>query len=467
MESPAVGTSVRPIEEACYWLATRRHEPQPRLEGDARADVAIIGAGYTGVWTALFLKEIDPGADIVVVEQGVAAYGASGRNAGMLAETIDHSHQLAIRHFGLEEARFLAHLGRENIEEMFAFLSQRGIDCELERTGRLLVALTAGQIEDCRHTVEAAERLGVADYRILSASEVRSELDSPLYLGGVMVPSGGILNPAGLVDGLLRAAVSEGVRVFEQSRVTRIDQTRAGVVLKTDAGALIARKAILAMSAYTHHLIPGVLRRFIPLYDYILVSEPLATRQLASIGWQRRQAVTDGRTFFNYYRLTSHNRIVWGTSEATYFRPNRVDPTCDHSDPHYASLRASFKRHFPSLAEIEFPYAWGGPICSTTRMTPFFGSAGSGRILYALGFTGHGIGSTRLAGRILAHLALERSHPLLDLTIVRRKPFPYPPEPLRGIAVSAVTAALRRVDAGHNPSLLLRILDMAGIGFSS
>ncbi|MBI2838957.1 MAG: FAD-dependent oxidoreductase [Acidobacteria bacterium] len=467
MDRAAAQEPVRPIEEACYWLATRRHRPQPRLEGDARADIAIVGAGYTGLWTALFLKELDPGADIAVIEQGVAAYGASGRNAGMLAETIDHTHQLAIRHFGLEEARLLAHLGRENIEEMFSFMSHRGIDCELEQTGRLLVALTEGQVEDCRHTVEAAERLGVTDYRILSACEARSELDSPLYLGGVMVPSGGILNPAALVDGLLRAAVSEGVRVFERSRVTRIDQTRDGLVLRTGVGALRARKTILAMSAYTHHLLPGVLRRFIPLYDYILVSEPLTAGQLASIGWQHRQGVTDGRTFFNYYRLTSDNRLVWGTSEATYFGPNRVDEGCDHSEPHYASLRDSFKRHFPALAEIPFPYAWGGPICSTTRMTPFFGSANRGRILYVLGFTGHGIGSTRLAGKILAHLALEKMHPLLDLSIVRRKPFPYPPEPFRSMAVNAVTAALRRVDAGHNPSLLLRILDAAGIGFSS
>ncbi|MBI1951869.1 MAG: FAD-dependent oxidoreductase, partial [Acidobacteria bacterium] len=126
-----------------------------------------------------------------------------------------------------------------------------------------------------------------------------------------------------------------------------------------------------------------------------------------------------------------------------------------------------FRRHFPALGDLEFPYAWGGPICSTTRFTPFFGSAEGGRILYGLGYTGHGLGNTHLAGQILAHLALLRPSPLLELALVRRKPFPYPPEPLRGLAIRAVTRALRRVDAGGRPGLLLRCLDAMGIGLSS
>ena len=181
----------------------------------------------------------------------------------------------------------------------------------------------------------------------------------------------------------------------------------AGVLLETRGGGVRARRAVLATSAYTHQLLPRVLHRFIPLYDYILVSEPLTVDQRAVIGWRGRQGVTDGRNFFNYYRLTSDDRILWGTSEAAYFRGNRVDPECDHSPAHYAALRVSFQRHFPALAPVEFPYAWGGPICSTTRLTPFFGSAMGGRVHYGLGYTGHGLGTTRIAGRILAHLALD------------------------------------------------------------
>jgi glycine/D-amino acid oxidase-like deaminating enzyme len=197
------------------------------------------------------------------------------------------------------------------------------------------------------------------------------------------------------------------------------------------------------------------------------VSDPLTPGQRALIGWRGREGVTDGRSFFNYYRLTTDGRILWGTSEAAYYRGNRVDRSCDHSPPHYAALRASFRHHFPALDSLDFPYAWGGPICSTTRLTPFFGRALNGRVSYGLGYTGHGLGTTRIAGRILAHLALGRPSDLLDLAMVRRKPFPYPPEPFRSWAVAGVTRALRRVDNGKRPSALLRLLDRLGIGFSS
>ena len=158
---------------------------------------------------------------------------------------------------------------------------------------------------------------------------------------------------------------------------------------------------MLATNAYTHHLFPSLLKRFLPLYDYVLVSEPLTAAQREAIGWRNRRAVVDSRTFFNYYRLTDDGRILFGTSEAAYYPGNRVGTACDHSPAHYASLRESVRRHFAALADLAFPFAWGGPIASTTRLTPFFGLL-SGRVAYGLGYTGHGIGSTRLAGKILA-----------------------------------------------------------------
>jgi glycine/D-amino acid oxidase-like deaminating enzyme len=281
------------------------------------------------------------------------------------------------------------------------------------------------------------------------------------------VSGGGILDPVKLVDGLRVEAQRIGVRVYEHTRVHALKSSGGAAQLDSQNGTLRARKIVLATSAYTHHLLPSVTHRFIPLYDYVLVSEPLSEKQRARIGWSRRQGVTDARAFFNYYRLTPDNRILWGTSEATYYRGNRVDQSCDHSPTHYAALRASFRRHFPALGELAFPYAWGGAICATTRLTPFFGTALDGRVVYGLGFTGHGLGSTRLAGRILAHLALNRPSDLLDLALVRRQPFPYPPEPVRSWAVAAVTRALRRVDKGGRPGLFLRVLSRMGIGFSS
>jgi glycine/D-amino acid oxidase-like deaminating enzyme len=457
----------RSIEQACYWLARRPGRAVTALPAAREADVAIVGAGLTGLWTALFLKELDASLEVVVVEQGVAAYGGSGRNAGMLSETLDHSHALAIEHFGDDEARRLARLSEANLAELTRFLAERGIDCDYEPTGRLLVALTPAQLADCRRIVDTAEALGVRTYRLLDKDAVRSAVHSPLYLGGVQVSAGGILDPVKLVDGLRREAERAGVTVYERSHVMGLERVADRVRLRAARGRVDARRIVLATSAYTHLLLPPVARRMIPLYDYILVSEPLTAAQRDAIGWHERQGVTDGRTFFNYYRLTRDDRILWGTSEAAYYSGNRVAPACDHSPAHYESLRLSFRRHFPALAGLEWAYAWGGAICATTRLTPFFGRALEGRVLYGLGFTGNGLGATRIAGRILAHLALERSSELLDLALVRRPPLPYPPEPLRTWAVRSVTRALRRVDAGAEPGVLLRLLERLGVGFSS
>jgi len=458
---------MQPIEQACFWLARRAPRGHRPLEGDREADVAVIGAGLTGLWTALFLKELEPGLEVAVIEQGLAAYGASGRNAGMLSETVDHGHGLAIQHFGEAEARQLAALGEANVAEMTAFLAGRGIRCDYEPTGRLMVALTTAHVEEAKRTVETARRLGLDSFRLLDRSQVQAEVHSPLYLGGVAVAGGGILDPVKLVDGLRAEAERLGIRVYERSRATAIETAGAAARVRTEAGTVTARRLVLATSAYTHHLLPAITHRFIPLYDYILVSDPLTPAQRDAIGWRRRQGITDGRTFFNYYRLTDDDRILWGTSEAAYYAGNRVDPSCDHSPAHYAALRASFGRHFPALTGLGFPYAWGGPICSTTRMTPFFGRALGGRACYGLGYTGHGLGTTRLAGRILAHMALDRPSELLELCLVRKRPLPYPPEPLRSWSVAAVTRALRRVDEGRPPGLMLRVLERMGIGFSS
>ena len=456
-----------PIEQACYWLAGRATRATVVLDGVEKAEVVVVGAGLTGMWTALFLKALEPSTEVAVVEQGVAAYGASGRNAGMLSETVDHSHGLAIQHFGPDEARRMAALGEKNVAEMLAFIADRSIACDFEPTGRLMVALTPAQLEEARRTVATARSLDITTFRELDRDAVRAEVNSPLYLGGVWVTGGGILDPVKLVDGLRGEAERLGVRVYERSPVRSLETVGSGVRVRTQHGHIDARRAVLATSAYTHHLVPRVARRFIPLYDYILVSDPLTASQREAIGWRRRQGVSDGRTFFNYYRLTADDRILWGTSEAAYYTGNRVDPSCDHSPEHYAALRASFRRHFPAVSGLEFPYAWGGAICSTTRLTPFFGQALRGRVVYGLGYTGHGLGTTRIAGRILAHLALDRPGELLDLALVTRKPFPYPPEPFRSWAVGMVTRGLRRVDQGKRPNLLLRGLDRLGIGFSS
>ncbi len=361
----------------------------------------------------------------------------------------------------------LARLGRENLQELLAFVEGRAIACDLERTGQLHVALNTRQRDDLAESLEVARRLGMEHYRMLSQDEVQAQIRSPRYGGALFDPTAVILDPVKLVRGLAREALRAGVRIFERTRVNEVGALGVEVRLRTMHGEVRARRVILATSAYSHQLLPRLRFRFLPLFDYVLVSEPLRPSQRAALGWSGRQAVTDGRAFFNYYRLTSDDRVLWGTSEAAYYSGNRVNEACDHSERHYEELRRSFAWHFPEVGDLAFPCAWGGAICATTRFTPFFGSALGGRVHYGLGYTGHGLGTTHLAGKLLAHLALDRKSPLESLALVRHKPFPYPPEPLRSLAVSAVTRALRRVDAGGSPSPLLRILDAMGIGLSS
>ena len=465
-----------PIEEACYWLDRSRDagrgaglagEEVAVLEGEHDADLAIVGGGFTGLWTALFAKSLEPSLRVVLLEREELAYGASGRNAGILSDTIDHSHALAIEHFGRQEATRLVALGRENLAEMLAFIEAHAVDCALEQTGVLTAAIAEHHLPALAAAVDCARSLGATDYQLLDEGAMRSEIHSELYRGAMWNPAGGVLDPVKLAQGLAREARRAGVAVFERSGVTSLEADGPLARVTTAKGTVRARRVVLGMSAYTHELVRRAAWRFLPLYDYVVASRPLTPEEAALIGWKNRQGVNDARSFFNYYRLTEDNRVVFGTSEAAYYAPNRVAPELDHSPRHYAELLASFRALFPALAELEFPYRWGGAICASTRFTPFFGRALGDRVVYGLGFTGHGLGTTHLAGKILAHLALERGTPLTELELVRSLPLPYPPEPLRGWAVRRVTSALRHVDAGGKPSLLLRCLDALGIGLSS
>jgi len=207
--------ALAPIEQSCYWMASRPPRAASRLAGEVAADVAIVGAGFTGLWTALFLKELEPSLSVCVLEKSAAGYGASGRNAGIVGETIDHSHELAIAHFGLDEARELARVGRENLDEMERFLRERAIDAGFERPGQLNVALTPAHVEGLEESRAAAERVGAAGWKVLSRAETQAEVASPLYLGALVAPRNALVDPVRLVDGLRAEAARQGVRIYE------------------------------------------------------------------------------------------------------------------------------------------------------------------------------------------------------------------------------------------------------------
>jgi glycine/D-amino acid oxidase-like deaminating enzyme len=458
-----------PADAISYWLAASPAGPaRPPLAGDGETDVAIVGAGFTGLWTALALTATDPSIRVTILEAESVGFGASGRNGGFCQASLTHGLANGIRHFP-EEVRFLEAEGIANLAALVAFTREHGIDCDLEETGDLSVADQAYQVDEFKAWVDEAAEYG-EELVFLDREAVRAEVHSPIWEAGLYQPPGrGVLvDPAKLARGLARVCEERGVAIRGRSRVRGVERRAGGVRLVTEAGAMLdADHVVVATSAYS-----GWLRRlsthFVPVYDYALVSEPLTPEQRESIGWKRRQGMSDANNQFHYFRLTADDRILWGGYDAIYYPNNGVGPGFDRRPATFEKLAAQFRRAFPQLDDLRFPYRWGGAIDTTSRFTVTFGQAMGGRLTYALGYTGLGVGASRWAGGVIRDLVLRPDSELLRLRFVRSRPFPFPPEPLRSLAVNAVRHELDRADRNEGRrGILLRTLDALGIGFDS
>ncbi len=458
----------RPVS---YWLdQPDAPQPEPALAGRVTADLAVIGGGFTGLWTALQAKEADPDRDVVLLEAREIAWAGTGRNGGFCAASLTHGLSNGQDRFPGELAT-LERLGRRNLQEIEKTIARYGIDCGFATTGELSVATRPWQVEGLRETAALAARLG-SDVRLLDAEAVRAELHSPTYLGGLWdADACAIVDPARLAWGLRRACLDAGVRIFERSPVRSLasdqDPTGAGVTLATSAGQVGARRVALATGPFSPLL--RRLRYFvIPVYDYVLMTEPLSAEQLASIGWAHRQGVGDSANQFHYYRLTTDSRILWGGYDAIYYYGSKVLAANDQRPATFTKLAEHFFETFPQLEGVRFSHKWGGVIDTCSRFCAFFGTAHQGRLAYAAGYTGLGVGASRFGGRVLLDLLSGQPTELTDLQMVRSKPIPFPPEPLRSAGVQLTRWSLARADRndGHR-NLWLRALDRAGLGFDS
>ncbi len=463
--------TVDPSSAISYWLAASpAPAPRPPLPAGATAnvDVAIVGGGFTGLWTAIALTETDPSLRVVVLEQEVVGFGASGRNGGFCEASLTHGLANGIRHFP-DELEILEAEGIANLRGLIAFTRGNGIDCDLEETGTLSVADRPYQVDEFREWVDEAAEHG-EELEFLDRDAVRAEVHSPIWEAGLYRPPGRdvILDPAKLVRGLARVAEERGVGIHEGTRVRSVDRRAGGIRLVTETNATIdAEHVVVATSAYS-----GWLRRlathFVPVYDYALVSEPLTPEQHEAIGWERRQGMSDANNQFHYFRLTADNRILWGGYDAIYHRSNGVGPDFDRRPATFDKLEGHFRRAFPQLGDLAFPYRWGGAIDTTSRFTVTFGQALGGRLTYALGYTGLGVGASRWAAGVVRDFILRPDSDLLRLRFVQSRPMPFPPEPLRSLAVNVVRHELDRADRNEGRrGVLLRTLDALGIGFDS
>jgi glycine/D-amino acid oxidase-like deaminating enzyme len=451
-----------------YWLRGDPVPADPPLRSDASADVAIVGAGFTGLWTALALTDTDPSLRVVVLEAEGVAFGASGRNGGFCEASLTHGLANGIRHFPDELERLEAE-GIDNLRGLIEFTREHAIECDLEETGNLSLADQAYQVDEFRAWVDVAADHG-EHLEFMDRATVQAEIHSPIWQAGLLRPPGRdvMLDPVKLCRGLARVARERGVRIHERTRVTNLQRVGGGVAVSTaDGHTLRAGQVVVATSAYS-----GWLRRlrplFVPVYDYVLVSEPLTPDERASIGWTRRQGLSDSNNQFHYFRLTADDRILWGGYDAIHYFGSRVGPELDRRPATFDKLEAQFFRAFPQLERLRFPYRWGGAIDTTTRFTVTFGQTMGGRVTYALGYTGLGVGASRWAGGVVRDLILRPEEDRLRLRIVSSPPVPFPSEPLRSIAVNVVRHELDRADRDEGRrSLLLRTLDALGIGFDS
>jgi glycine/D-amino acid oxidase-like deaminating enzyme len=449
-----------------FWTdRPERPEPRAPLTGAApRTDLLVVGSGFTGLWTAIRAKEADPSRDVVVVEAGRLADGASGRNGGFVAPSLTHGLAQGVGCWP-DEMPTLDRLAGENVAGIERTLTAYGIEADFHVPGELTLALTEHQVPAVRESYELHRRHGVP-VELLDAAQARARVDSPRYLAGMYDPEVALVDPARLVWGLARAAESLGVRLHEHTRATRFDTEGAGVRVTVEGGSIHAHRVVIGTNASQ-----GVLKRFsawvLPVYDHVLMTEPLTPAQLDAIGWRGREGLTDAGNQFHYYRRTLDDRVLFGGYDANYHFPGRIDPALEQSDASHGLLADHFLDIFPQLEGIRFTHRWAGVIDTTSRFTPVFGTALGGRMAYAVGYTGLGVASTRFGAAVALDLVDGKDTELTRLGMVRRKPIPFPPEPIRYAAVRATRASLAAEDRTGRRNLWLRGLDRIGVGFDS
>lgn len=454
-------------EPSVFWLDDPdRPLPCPPLEGRLEADLVVVGGGYSGLWTALRAVERDPSRSVVVLEASSCGAEASGRNGGFASTSLTHGFGNGMARWPAELAT-LDRLGADNLRELGETVTRYDIDCHWEQTGELSVATAPHQLVELE---ELAREMTAAGHHVemLDSAAVRARLDSPTYLGGLADARGtALVEPARLAWGLRRACLELGVRIFEGTSVTGLVEDGLAMLVTSSGGSVRAGRVALATNAF-----PPLLRRLrlmtVPVYDYVLMTEPLSPEQRASIGWSGREGVGDSAHQFHYYRLSRDGRILWGGYDAVYHYASRTGRDLEQSDRTHGLLAEHFFETFPQLEGLRFSHRWGGVIDTCTRFAAFYGTAHAGRTAYAAGYTGLGVAATRFGAEVMLDLLDGRPTERTRLEMVRRRPLPFPPEPARAAGINLTRWSLDRADRrGGRRNLWLRTLDAAGLGFDS
>ncbi len=427
-----------PMQVPSPWLETLDLTPAQPLREALDADVAIIGAGYSGLSTALALRQA--GLRVAVLESRYAGFGASGRNAGHLTPTIGKDLPTLVTLYSAERVAGLLKLADAAIAHVEAAIVSHAIDCDYEPVGNVIAAVHPRQHANLDRAAAAARRCGVPG-ELLEPGDMRRRGLPPSFTRGWLEPHGGVLNPGKYVRGLRRAALDAGALLFEDTPVTAID-ARAPALVSTPGGLVRARHVVVATNAFTPEL--GRLRsRVLRTHVQLFQTAPLTPAQLARVGWQGREGVYTAHEMLESYRLTKDDRIVGGAKLIRYGFRGRWLPDVD---PRLAAfLERTFRARFPELADVAVTRHWGGPIAFALDFLPLVGrDRRQPNVLHAVAYAGHGLALASYAGTLLADLILERES--LGSALWTRTQVPLPPEPLRWLTVRGLTAFFGRID---------------------
>jgi glycine/D-amino acid oxidase-like deaminating enzyme len=411
-----------------WWLEeARRHrddEAAPPLTGPLEVDVAVVGGGYTGLWTALALREREPDARVALLEARRVGDGPSGRNGGFLHGYWSSLPTLRAA-LGDADALEVARTSSRIVPAVRSFLEQRGEDVWLRAGGLLKVAGTEAEEAAVQRSLEAARQLGVEEEAVaLTRDEVRRRIDSPRFRRGVFFRDGAIVQPARLVLALKRAALAAGVRLFEHSPVTAI----APGALETPEGLVRTREIVVALNAWgTSWPLSGRQTNFA---SAVVLTEPVP-ELLDQVGWTGNEAVIDGRMFLHYFRPTPDGRVLMGSGSGRLAPGGRVGPGLLDDRPAQARAHAGLRALLPALADARIEARWSGPIDVSADRLPRFGTVADTRIHYGAGYSGNGVGPSWLGGQILASLALGVEDEWSTLPLATRRGRRLPPEPFR------------------------------------
>ncbi|MFK7994325.1 MAG: NAD(P)/FAD-dependent oxidoreductase [Granulosicoccus sp.] len=448
-----------------YWSTTlNESDACAPARNDIVCDIAIIGGGFTGLWSALKACERYPDAHIVLVEGNLCGTAASGQNGGFCAPSISHGVSNALSRWP-READTLIRLGRENLTAFTHDLDTYEIDAEFNLSGKLNVSATPWQTQGLQQMAKNYDRFGIEN-TLLEGTALHEKLNSPNYTAGLFEPNYGLVNPGKLVWGLRKACLSCGVTVHENTKVTSLFSENDCITLETENATITAKQVIMATNA-AQPLLKRLRLSIIPVYDYSLMTEPLSDEQLQSIGWTGVHGVADSGNQFHYSRKTRDNRILWAGFDAIYHYGSNREPANLQRPESFKLLAQQFASSFPMLADVRFDFKWGGIIDTSARTTFFTGTACKGRLVYAMGFTGQGVTASRFAALTMLDLLGNEKTERTNLKMLTRRPPPLPPEPMRSILINMVQKRLAYEDRTGQRALLLKTLDAFGVGFDS